>query len=166
MCLFYQSLHPGQQGTSHDQEGEHSRSVHHLECYIRLGSNFRSNERACEIPSKTLPKKIAGYVTQLKRIQRGPVGVFSIKLQEEESEEGQLCWVFFLVFLLMILYSMCESPSELCWLLSILQTTFKPKNGQLFWDIYLFTLKTDLLIFWETLGHIYKKNKDTRVKPS
>lgn len=56
--------------------------------YIRLGSNFHSNKRVCEIPSK----KIAGCVTHLmKRIRRGPVGVISIKKRREESEEGQLC---------------------------------------------------------------------------
>lgn len=45
-----------------------------------------------------------------------------------------------------------------------LQATFKPRNDQLFWDIYLFSLETDCLIFWETLGHIYKR-KDTHVNP-
>lgn len=112
MRLFYQSLRPSQHGTSQDRDGGDSRSVHHLECFIPLGSNFRPNKRACEIPSKTLAKKIAGYVIQLKWIQRGPVGVIPIKLQEEESQEGQL-GSFLAVFLPMILYSMCESPSEL-----------------------------------------------------
>ncbi|TWW75784.1 40S ribosomal protein S17 [Takifugu flavidus] len=112
MCLFYQSLRPGQHGTSQDWDGRGSRLVHHLECFIPLGSNSRSNERACEIPTRKLAKKIAGYVTQLKRIQRGPVRVIPIKLQEEESEEGQLR-SFVAVFLPMILYSMCDSPSEL-----------------------------------------------------
>lgn len=45
-----------------------------------------------------------------------------------------------------------------------LQTTFKPRNDRLFWDIYLFSLETDHLTFWETLGHIYK-TKDTHVNP-
>uniref|UniRef100_A0A8C2MT81 40S ribosomal protein S17 n=1 Tax=Cricetulus griseus TaxID=10029 RepID=A0A8C2MT81_CRIGR len=47
--------------------------------YTRLGNDYHTN-------NKKLHNKIAGYVMDLMRIQRGPVRGLSIKLQEEERE--------------------------------------------------------------------------------
>ncbi|KAI9084409.1 hypothetical protein K1719_033599 [Acacia pycnantha] len=59
--------------------------------YSQMALDFHTNKKILEevalIPSKRLRNKIAGFSTHLmKRIQKGPVRGFSLKLQEEERE--------------------------------------------------------------------------------
>merc|ERR1719387_894222 len=59
--------------------------------YGKLTQDFHVNKRiidnVAEIQTKRLRNKIAGFTTHLmKRIQKGPVRGFSLRLQEEERE--------------------------------------------------------------------------------